>query len=55
MGLDEWWSKGNGVSGKLVQAVLEQAQSVTFYNTDGVKCTTITPGTLILLVMISIN
>ena len=50
MGLDQWWSKGDGVSGKVVHQMVQQAAPLRLINTDSVPIRTITSGTEALLV-----
>jgi hypothetical protein len=49
MGLDQWWSKGDGVSGKVVHQMVQQAAPLRLTNTDSVPIRTITSGTEALL------
>jgi hypothetical protein len=44
MGLDQWWSKGDGVSGKVVHQIVQQAAPLRLLNTDDVPIRTITSG-----------
>lgn len=44
MGLDQWWSKGDGVSGKVVHQMVQQAAPLRLTNTDNVPIRTITSG-----------
>jgi hypothetical protein len=45
MGLDQWWSTGDGVSGKVIHQVVQQAAALRLINTDNVPIRTITSGT----------
>lgn len=49
MGLDQWWSTGDGVSGKVVHQVVQQGSAIRLSNTDAVPIRTITPGPCVIV------